>query len=269
MPNNKNNIWTILSGMNSNKWAVFKQHNHVAIDIPQIRNDPKHKIAIEQFTNEIKIGDIIIVIMPASFTILGIGIIKSELILPDDPKNPVSNLATFKDIRFVNWLITEQLKNPSFSFLTNLQGVILNKLTVDQYNQISQVYSIEKNVEFPCLSPKSLTLKPPTYSQEKLRLVLEKIYTNKNVILYGAAGTGKTYTAKCFYRFILNKCKGSVKFVTFHQSFAYEEFVEGIKPITNEAGEVSYRVVDGVFKKICRQAELDLDNKYGSSGFEG
>jgi len=53
-----------------------------------------------------------------------------------------------------------------------------------------------------------------------------------------------------------------LRFVTFHQSFAYEEFVEGIKPITNELGEVSYKVVDGVFKQICRQAELDPDNKY-------
>ena len=52
------------------------------------------------------------------------------------------------------------------------------------------------------------------------------------------------------------------RFVTFHQSFAYEEFVEGIKPLTNELDEVSYRVVDGVFKQICRQAELDPDNKY-------
>ena len=53
-----------------------------------------------------------------------------------------------------------------------------------------------------------------------------------------------------------------LKFVTFHQSFAYEEFVEGIKPLTNELGEVIYKVVDGVFKQICRQAELDPDNKY-------
>ena len=53
-----------------------------------------------------------------------------------------------------------------------------------------------------------------------------------------------------------------LKFVTFHQSFAYEEFVEGIKPLTNELDEVTYKVVDGVFKQICRQAELDPDNKY-------
>ena len=53
-----------------------------------------------------------------------------------------------------------------------------------------------------------------------------------------------------------------LKFVTFHQSFAYEEFVEGTKPITNESGDVSYKVVDGVFKQICKQAELDSENKY-------
>jgi len=265
MPKNKNNIWTILAGMGSKKWAVFRQYNHVAIDIPQIRNDPKHKTAIELFTNEIKIGDIIIVIMPASFTILGIGVITSELILPDDPKNPVSNLTTFKDIRFVEWLITEQLKNPSFSFLTDLQGVILTKLTVDQYNQISQVYSSERNIELPCLNPKPP--KPPTYSQERSRLVIEKIYTNKNVILYGAAGTGKTYTAKQFSRYFLSRKENvnllkRFKLVTFHQSFSYEEFVEGLKPLTNESGEIIYKVVDGVFKQICKQAFSDPQKPY-------
>jgi 5-methylcytosine-specific restriction protein B len=57
-----------------------------------------------------------------------------------------------------------------------------------------------------------------------------------------------------------------LRFVTFHQSFAYEEFVEGIKPvikpITDDSGEVNYKVDHGVFKQICRDAENDLDNKY-------
>jgi len=52
------------------------------------------------------------------------------------------------------------------------------------------------------------------------------------------------------------------EFVTFHQSFAYEEFVEGLKPLTDEAGQVRYQVVDGVFKTICRRAEGDPTNKY-------
>jgi 5-methylcytosine-specific restriction protein B len=53
-----------------------------------------------------------------------------------------------------------------------------------------------------------------------------------------------------------------LKIVTFHQSFAYEEFIEGLKPITDEEGQVCYEVVDGVFKSICKQAELDPEHRY-------
>lgn len=52
-----------------------------------------------------------------------------------------------------------------------------------------------------------------------------------------------------------------LRFVTFHQSFAYEEFVEGLKPVT-EDGQVKYEIVDGIFKEICRCAQNDPDHKY-------
>lgn len=45
------------------------------------------------------------------------------------------------------------------------------------------------------------------------------------------------------------------KTVTFHQSFAYEEFIEGLKPINGDGGQVTYQVVDGAFREICRRAE--------------
>ncbi|OQY96201.1 MAG: hypothetical protein B6D41_05355 [Chloroflexi bacterium UTCFX4] len=53
-------------------------------------------------------------------------------------------------------------------------------------------------------------------------------------------------------------------FITFHQSFAYEEFVEGLKPLEPEddAAFVQYRVVSGVFKKICERAARDPNNNY-------
>lgn len=46
-------------------------------------------------------------------------------------------------------------------------------------------------------------------------------------------------------------------FVTFHQSFAYEEFVEGLRPKTDEAGQITYEVWDGVFKRCARAALAD------------
>lgn len=49
--------------------------------------------------------------------------------------------------------------------------------------------------------------------------------------------------------------------VTFHQSFSYEDFVEGIRPQTTEGG-ISYEVRDGLFKKLCNRARLDPERRY-------
>lgn len=51
------------------------------------------------------------------------------------------------------------------------------------------------------------------------------------------------------------------EFITFHQSFAYEDFIEGIKP-EGEEGELTYPIVDGVFKRICARARKDPDQEY-------
>ena len=94
-----------------------------------------------------------------------------------------------------------------------------------------------------------------------------------NQILYGPPGTGKTYSAikkaleiiegnasndkSKFKSYVEN---GQIKFVTFHQSYGYEEFVEGIKPILNNdeadsSKEIKYDIEDGIFKKLCKMAK--------------
>jgi len=56
------------------------------------------------------------------------------------------------------------------------------------------------------------------------------------------------------------------KFVTFHQSYGYEEFIEGIKPVmdndSGDSSEIGYKIVPGIFKELCTQAERDPENKY-------
>ena len=90
-----------------------------------------------------------------------------------------------------------------------------------------------------------------------------------NQILYGPPGTGKTYSVVSkaleiiegnasddrskFKEYIE---KGQIKFITFHQSYGYEEFVEGIKAETKN-DNVSYRIEDGAFKRICKRANGD------------
>lgn len=53
-----------------------------------------------------------------------------------------------------------------------------------------------------------------------------------------------------------------IRQITFHQSYAYEDFVEGIRPKPSEDGEMTYLPVEGVFRSICTRAELDPANAY-------
>ena len=105
-----------------------------------------------------------------------------------------------------------------------------------------------------------------------------------NTILYGPPGTGKTYHtviyavaiienkelatveaedyAEVLERYNEYKTQGRIEFTTFHQSYGYEEFIEGIKPViflaeesVGEAGEIRYSVQSGVFKKFCEKSD--------------
>ncbi|MED4225614.1 AAA family ATPase [Neobacillus cucumis] len=106
--------------------------------------------------------------------------------------------------------------------------------------------------------------------------------SNKNMILYGPPGTGKTYNtvnyamaivedksidqigqedyASVFKRYSEYKADGKIAFTTFHQSYGYEEFIEGIKPQLNtdldeSIENLEYKIEAGVFKKFCERAK--------------
>lgn len=146
-------------------------------------------------------------------------------------------------------------------------------------------YRYYKNCKFFAI-PKN------TFSKDDFKIIKDNINNNipLNQILYGPPGTGKTYHTidKALEIFGENlesrdekkakfdeyARKGQIVFATFHQSYGYEEFVEGIKPIIDNdenSQEVKYDVKDGIFKELCDKSlknyilsmqnenEIDLD----------
>lgn len=85
----------------------------------------------------------------------------------------------------------------------------------------------------------------------------------KNLILYGPPGTGKTYSTKEKEVEILGEdyLEEQIKFVTFHQSYGYEEFIEGIKPDLKDS-TVVYKIEDGTFKEFCNKAAANRGKPY-------
>ena len=75
----------------------------------------------------------------------------------------------------------------------------------------------------------------------------------KNVILQGAPGVGKTYISREIMRYFEKGGRSRVDFVTFHQSMDYESFVIGIQAKTHNCN-IEYTVEDGIFKKMCSEA---------------
>jgi DNA polymerase III delta prime subunit len=108
---------------------------------------------------------------------------------------------------------------------------------------------------YNCLRPGAEPPVPPPPGEESVILqeLRDLLARTRNLILYGPPGCGKTYWARKFACEFKERCE----FVTFHQSFAYEEFVEGLKPLPPADGDthIKYEVVPGVFRSICREAE--------------
>ena len=109
----------------------------------------------------------------------------------------------------------------------------------------------------------------------------------KNIVLYGAPGTGKTYDVpelavrlcdpsfmatepsreEIVSRYNQLKTEKRIAFTTFHQSLDYEDWIEGLRPVVNEDNQVTYEIESGIFKKLCEEAERPVvkDKQVGIS----
>ncbi|EDP5855418.1 AAA family ATPase [Campylobacter jejuni] len=161
----------------------------------------------------------------------------------------------------------------NYSNLSNDINLIMDKIILNmQWFKELPLNEIQ-DININTLESKSLEVEN---NVQQISSKMENKNMPLNQILYGPPGTGKTYhtidkaleilgenlenrdekKAK-FDEYVKN---GQIVFTTFHQSYGYEEFVEGIKPRIDSkenSKEVEYEIKDGIFKELCKKA---LDN---------
>ncbi len=269
LANNKIKAWFIKPGDNASLWGEFYEQQNIRIgwdkvvkqilehqnyseifileELNKIYPSPSgserqsnNKTSIFNFLQKMKIGDVVFAGLGRS-KIIGLGIINSDF------QFEKTKFQGYKSVRSCEW--------------------------------------IDNFVDNPKSLPFTLAIKTVTDISKDATKILDSIYSNSpqnpmpnfplNLILYGPPGTGKTYSVKekavkiikpdypgdINEKFKELKEAGQIEFVTFHQAFAYEEFIEGLSAETKE-GQISYKIKDGIFKRMAKEATISLYQEF-------
>ena len=155
-------------------------------------------------------------------------------------------------------------------FLDNVKtqtGKNFKQISYDAYRFAVQKHKLPPPEPPP---PKKRNEVPETYSLEDaldelfiredyFKNILRALESKKNVILQGPPGTGKTYVGRRLaYVALGKKDKSQIEMIQFHQSYSYEDFIQGYRP--NKDG--GFALKTGVFYEFVKRAQKDLNEKY-------
>ncbi len=266
--------WVCSAGDKASKWDEFKTKNIIAIgwsflgDLKKynskkeiqtkmkehFNDSTSHKndaTATWEFANIMKQGDIVFV-KDGYHMILAAGEVVSDYLfddtIPDD----------FKNIRKIKWLKVEnyEVNNNNFP-----QKALTDISNTDYVKDLISKYLITEDIK----NDNMLKYTKESFLQEVFMDEVDYdrlsnlLLQEKNIILQGAPGVGKTFIAKRLaYSIIGEKDSSKVSMVQFHQSYSYEDFIMGYRPSEGN----SFKLEEGKFYQFCKLAKNDPDNKY-------
>ncbi|MCL1988685.1 MAG: AAA family ATPase [Firmicutes bacterium] len=181
---------------------------------------------------------------------------------------PQSNLFWYTNAEDFRKLRQKILNSENFDEVNQRYGNQAFSAGLAKYQQFLQERETQPASEKPP-SPPTNPAKPQYTAEnflseayiirEKYTDITTQLIRKKNIILQGAPGVGKSFLAKRLaFSLIGAKDDSKLEMVQFHQSYAYEDFIEGFRP--TESGKFSLK--HGIFWQFCSKAKLDPANKY-------
>ena len=271
------NYWIYSPGHNASMWDEFYKSGIMGIgwdDVTDLKGfsskeeikdfmkkvyDPSYSYknnahCLWQFANEIKVGDVIFV-KKGMHKIIGKGIVTSDYIYD-------TSRSTYKHIRKVDWQNKGEWEHPGQAVMKTLTNIsaypdYVQKLLALFAEDTSEEVSEQKEIKYPLYS-KDDFLNEVYMDEDTYNTLTELLEAKYNVILQGAPGVGKTFAAKRLaYSIMGQKDTSRVAMVQFHQSYSYEDFIQGYRPSKD-----GFELENGTFYKFCKEAEEDNERPY-------
>lgn len=271
------NYWIYSPGDNASMWDEFYKAGIMGIgwdDVTDLKRftskeeikdymkkvyDPSYSYknnahCLWQFANEIKVGDVIFV-KKGMHKIIGKGVVTSDYIYD-------TSRSTYKHIRKVDWQNKGEWEHPGQAVMKTLTNIsaypdYVQKLLALFAEDTSEEVSEQKEIKYPLYS-KDDFLNEVYMDEDTYNTLTELLEAKYNVILQGAPGVGKTFAAKRLaYSIMGQKDTSRVAMVQFHQSYSYEDFIQGYRPSKD-----GFELENGTFYKFCKEAEEDNERPY-------
>ena len=270
------NYWVFAPGEGAKMWDKFYEEGIMAIgwkEIGDIRNyqnrnqimdeliqkyDLEKKptndsLCLWQFANEVKVGDIIFAKRGMN-ELIGQGVVESDYAFEEE-RGHYPHIRKVKWEEKGEWPFGNSAYRLPMKTLTNITNYkefvtnIKNTINGEDSDEPINLYKEYNEENF---------LNEVYISKEDYRTLKKLLLNKKNLILQGAPGVGKTFMAKRLAYSIMGvKDVDRVMMVQFHQSYSYEDFVEGYRP-----SKEHFELRKGSFYKFCKKAEVDDENDY-------
>ena len=276
---NTKRYWIYSPGHNASKWNECIEKGIMLIgwgeigDLTQFSSKSEMKTAMQeaygdnkpyrnaalatwQFANEMKPGDIVFA-KKGRDTVIGRGVVESDYSYYESTDDEYNN------VRKVKWTNIGEWKHPGQAAMKTLTDITQYTEYVETLNAMFDTEDDDDDIEVDetplNVYDKYDFLTDVYISEDSYNTLVRLLKNKKNVILQGAPGVGKTFAAKRLAYSIMGvKDPERVELIQFHQSYTYEDFIEGFRPI--ESG--SFKIQKGVFYKFCKKAEEDKENDY-------